>query len=75
MGGIDLDLSVASLDPAGARIDVKTMMGGAKITVPDDWAVRIDKSALAGGVEAKTTAPEDPGGHCWGSRRLNVSGL
>lgn len=59
MGGIDLDLRDATLDPAGATIDLNATMGGVQITVPEAWAVDIDKSALAGGVEAKVTARED----------------
>ncbi len=59
MGGIDLDLRAATLDPAGASLDVNATMGGVQVTVPQAWAVDVDKSVLAGGFEAKLTPPEE----------------
>jgi len=58
MSGVDLDLRDATLDPSGATIDVNATMGGVRITVPDNWAVDIDQSALAAGVDAKVRSPE-----------------
>lgn len=59
MGGVELDLRGARLDPAGATIDVNATMGGAQIIVPDDWLVRVDTSGFAGGAETKVTDPAD----------------
>lgn len=58
MGGVELDLRDATLDPDGATLDVDATMGGVQIMVPPNWAVEIDKQALAGGVEARVTARE-----------------
>src|SRR3954468_12128167 len=59
MGGVELDLRDATLDPTGATLDVNATMGGVQITVPDDWLVDIADSGIARGVDAKVTAPED----------------
>ena len=59
MGGVELDLRGAQLDPAGATIDVDATMGGVQIVVPDDWLVVVDTSGFAGGAEAKVTDPAE----------------
>lgn len=56
MGGVDLDLRSATLDPGGASIDVNATMGGVQITVPTGWAVDLVRHAVAGGVDAKVAA-------------------
>ena len=38
-GGGVIDLRGATLDPAGARLDVKAQFGGAQILVPESWRV------------------------------------
>jgi hypothetical protein len=58
MGGIDLDLRDATLDPAGASLDVRATMGGVQVIVPETWAVDVESSALAGGFEFNVTPPE-----------------
>jgi predicted membrane protein len=58
MGGIDLDLSNATLDPAGAELDLKATMGGVQVTVPEDWAVEVDEKSALGGFEVNVTPPE-----------------
>ena len=55
MGGVDLDLRDATLDAAGATLDVTATMGGVHVVVPETWAVDVDKSGRAGGVEARVT--------------------
>ena len=59
MGGVDLDLRHATLDPEGAVLDVRTTMGGVQVTVPDRWAVDVDRSGFGGGVETRVTAPDE----------------
>jgi predicted membrane protein len=58
MGGIDLDLRHATLDPAGAELKLKATMGGVQVLVPEDWAIHIDTEMLAGGFEVNVTPPE-----------------
>lgn len=59
MGGIDLDLREATLDPAGAMLVAEAMLGGVKVTVPAGWHVTVEQQARAGGVLARVTEPED----------------
>ena len=40
MGGIDLDLSSATLAP-GAKLDLRTFMGGIDVSVPASWRVEV----------------------------------
>lgn len=47
-GGGIVDLRDATLDPAGARLDVKAVFGGAQIVVPRDWRVEVDVSGVGG---------------------------
>jgi hypothetical protein len=52
MGGIELDLRGAALDPAGARLDLLAVMGGVQLIVPDDWRVHIRAGrAIMGGFD------------------------
>ena len=55
MGGMDVDLRDATLDPTGATVQLNAMMGGIQLTVPDTWAVDVDAETLAGGFEANVT--------------------
>ena len=59
MGGIDLDLRSATLDPAGGTLNVTTVMGGAQVTVPRGWAVEVETNGNLGGVDTKTPEPDD----------------
>jgi len=59
MGGVDLDLRKATLDTAGAYLDLTATMGGIRVLVADDWAVDVDAEAKAGGCEARVTPAED----------------
>jgi hypothetical protein len=59
MGGVDLDLRDATLDPAGAELELKATMGGVQVTVPEDWAVEVDTETRAGGFDVDVTPLED----------------
>lgn len=58
MGGIDIDLRQATLDPGGAHISLKAYLGGIRMQVPPEWKVYVDEDPRAGGIEADTTDPE-----------------
>jgi len=49
-GGGTVDLRGATLDPAGARLDVKTIFGGFRLVVPETWRVEQRLVAIFGGV-------------------------
>ena len=52
MGGIQLDLRGATLDPTGGRLELLAVMGGIQLIVPDTWRVRIEPSyAIVGGID------------------------
>jgi predicted membrane protein len=59
IGGIDLDLRDATLAPEGAKLELRTTMGGIQVTVPQDWAVDVDAETQAGGFEVNVTPPVD----------------
>lgn len=58
MGGIELDLTDATLASTGAELELKTTMGGVQVTVPEDWAVKVDSELKAGGFDVKVTPPD-----------------
>ena len=58
MGGIELDLTDATLGSGGAELELKTTMGGIQVTVPDDWAVKVDSESKAGEFQVDVTPPE-----------------
>ena len=47
-GGGIIDLRDATLDSAGAHLEVKAVFGGAQIIVPRDWRVEIDGNGVGG---------------------------
>jgi hypothetical protein len=57
MGGIDIDLTSATLDPGGAHIALKSVMGGLQLTVPKGWRVDVDVDAKSAEVEVMTPDP------------------
>ena len=61
VGGIDIDLRDAKLDPGGAHIALKAYMGGIRLVVPDTWKVYVDEDTCAGGIEVKTPDPNTLG--------------
>jgi hypothetical protein len=58
-GGIEVDLRDAELAP-GARLSAHTLFGGIAIKTPPSWRVESNVKALAGGVDARTPAKDDP---------------
>jgi len=59
LGGVDLDLREATLDPAGADLDLSASWGGVNVTVPREWRVLVEDRATLGGVEARVTPLDD----------------
>jgi hypothetical protein len=59
-GGGDLDLRDASLDPDGAHLTVKVIMGGGRVLVPDEWIVETHVAPILGGVADTREARERP---------------
>jgi predicted membrane protein len=59
MGGVDLDLRDATLDPEGATLELRATMGGVQAVVPEGWAVDVDTETHAGEVDVKVTPAED----------------
>jgi len=53
-GGVELDLRYARLAPEGALLDVRILMGGVDIRVPDTWQVQCDVTPLLGGADDST---------------------
>ncbi|HEX8024968.1 MAG TPA: hypothetical protein VF484_02070 [Candidatus Limnocylindrales bacterium] len=49
-GGGSVDLREATLDPAGARLNTRTVFGGFQLVVPETWNVRTNVVAIFGGV-------------------------
>jgi hypothetical protein len=62
MGGIELDLREAILDPGGTEIEVMAVMGGVVVTVPPTVRLESNGFALMGGFEdqLKEPASADP---------------
>src|SRR5512132_4149242 len=58
-GGIEVDFSDAELAPE-ARLSVHTLFGGIAIKTPPNWRVESNAQALAGGVDTRRPAHEDP---------------
>jgi predicted membrane protein len=48
-GGIELDLTQATLAPGVSEIEIACIFGGATIIVPDDWHVTIEVTPVLGG--------------------------
>jgi hypothetical protein len=70
VGGVELDLRDASLDPAGATLNVTAVMGGVEVKVPPGWVVEVENYGKLSGVDTPVTAPED---HPEGAPTLRVS--
>ena len=58
-GGVAVDLREAELAP-GARLSVHTLFGGVAVRVPEGWRVESGMKAIAGGVDVRTPAQDDP---------------
>ncbi len=57
-GGVELDLRHARLAPGGARLDLRIVMGGVEIRVPDTWQVVCEVKPLFGGAEDTTRSTQ-----------------
>jgi hypothetical protein len=58
-GGIAVDLRQAELAP-GARLTARTVFGGIAIRIPPGWRVESTAKAIAGGIDVRTPAEDDP---------------
>jgi hypothetical protein len=56
--GVDLDLRAATLDPAGARLEVRTAYGGTRVVVAPGVPVRVAVPPIFGGTMNETHAPQ-----------------
>lgn len=57
-GGVELDLRYARLAPEGAVLEVRVVMGGVDIRVPDTWQVKCDVTPLLGGADDMTRSTQ-----------------
>jgi hypothetical protein len=57
-GGVELDLRNARLAPEGALLDVRVLMGGIELRVPDTWQVQCDVTPLFGGADDMTRSTQ-----------------
>lgn len=73
-GGTALDLRRAALAPGGAFLEVRTLMGGTTIAVPESWRVHVRKHAVMGAVVDKTNASGKAGGDALTVDALAVMG-
>lgn len=53
-GGVEIDLRHARLAPEGAVLDLRIVMGGVDIRVPDTWPVYCEVTPLFGGADDTT---------------------
>ena len=58
-GGIQVDFREAELAP-GARLTTHTLFGGIALQTPPGWRVESNAKVLAGGVDIRTPAQDDP---------------
>lgn len=58
MGGVDVDLRQAVLDPEGAKLDITIFAGGVRVLACKSWRVEIDQKVTAGGVQIETADPD-----------------
>ncbi len=59
LGGIEIDLRDATVDPAGAEIGVTAALGGVQVFVPKDWIVEVDSEIHQGDVDLDLVSPDD----------------
>lgn len=58
MGGVELDLSNATIAPSGARLRVTAFMGGLDLVVPPGWGVDVESRGAAHGIDATLTGQD-----------------
>jgi len=61
-GGVEIDLTAARLDPAGATLEVGAAFGSVEMVVPGDWVVRARGVAIFGGWANRTGRRREPAG-------------
>jgi predicted membrane protein len=71
MGGAEIDLRGATLDPDGAYLQVRTYFGGTEIVVPEDWRITFDSRAYLGGADG----PKPPADLPEDAPRLTIEAL
>ncbi len=59
MGGVELDLREATLDPGGATLAVTAVMGGVEVRLPPGWVVAVETNEKLGGVDTHLTESVD----------------
>lgn len=59
--GTQLDLRGATLDPAGADLEVRTVFAGTNVVVPEGWRVSVDGPAIFGANSAPVDHELEPG--------------
>jgi hypothetical protein len=52
-GGGIIDLRSATLDPSGARLEIRAVFGGCQLIVPADWEVTIGVMGIGGGGDGR----------------------
>lgn len=60
MGGVDVDLRDAEVDPDGFTLSTVAVMGGVDVIVPDGMAVEVGGFAIMGAREVSAVQPADP---------------
>jgi predicted membrane protein len=58
MGGVDVDLRQAVLDPEGAKLDISIFAGGVRVLACKSWRVEVDQAVAAGAVQIETDDPD-----------------
>jgi hypothetical protein len=51
-GGTNLDLRNAQLEHDWGYLNIRTILGGTSIIVPEDWRIEVRGKAIAGGIDA-----------------------
>jgi predicted membrane protein len=59
LGGMEIDLRDATIDPMGADLDVSATFGGMRVFVPEAWAVDVDADPQGGEIAVNVTPHED----------------
>jgi predicted membrane protein len=59
MGGLEIDLREAHLDPGAARLDITAVMGGVEVLLPRGWAVDVEPHGMLGGVDVRVNESAD----------------
>ena len=59
LGGVDLDLTGATVSGAGATLSLTAAMGGIRVVLPPTWRVDVTETAMGGGVEVSLAGQDD----------------